>query len=75
MFGKISRIRAKIVHGTGGTELRAEVDNYLPLLEQIVISALKHAIGLKQEGLPRPEMIPLEIAEAILGVKYKAPPK
>jgi len=75
MFGKISRVRAKTVHGAGGKEFKAEVDNYLPLLEQIVISALKHAIGLGQEGLPRTEMIPLEIAEAILVVKYKPPPK
>jgi hypothetical protein len=75
MFGKIGRVRAKIVHGAGGDELKAEVDNYLPLLEQIVIAALKHAIGLGQEGLPRPEMTPLEIAEAILVVKYKPPPK
>jgi len=75
IFGKISRVRAKIVHGSSGKELKAEVSNYLPLLERIVISALKHAIGLGQEGLPRPEMIPLEIDEAILVVKYKRPPK
>jgi len=74
MFGKISRVRAKIVHGDSNKKLKAEVDTFLPLLEETLISALKHVLGIGQEGLPRRGMTFLDpIAEAILVVKYHGP--
>lgn len=72
MFGKISRVRAKIVHGASGKKLKAEVDSFLPLLENTLISALKHVLKLSQDGLPRPGMTLIDpVAEAILVVKYR----
>jgi hypothetical protein len=74
MFGKISGVRAKIVHGASGKKLKAEVDRFLPLLEDTLISALKHALGLRQEGLPRSGMTLVDpVAEAILVIKYRGP--
>lgn len=72
MFGKISRVRAKIVHGVSGKKLKAEVDSFLPLLENTLISALKRVLKLSQDGLPRPGMTLIDpVAEAILVVKYR----